>query len=89
MLGLIELLLVLLAVLGWAVFELRGLQKSGDKTAARPPAPGGLSPGLAADPGHPEGQQGLDPGGPEPVKGETLVDRQDRTATHVRAQQRP
>ena len=94
MLGLIELLVVILAVLLWAVVELRGLRTDKRKTPSQDHDAGTPGPATnhlsdrSIEARHPEGQQGLDPGGPEPVEGEALVNGQRRVAVDVGGQQR-
>jgi hypothetical protein len=62
LLGLIELLLVFAAVLGFGVWQLRSLRRDAESAAPR----------------HPEGQEQPDPVGREAVEREALVHGRDR-----------
>ena len=62
LLGLIELLLVFAAVLGFGVWQLRSLRRDDASAPAR----------------HPERQEQTDPVGGEAVEGEALVHGRDR-----------
>ena len=66
--GAIELGLIFLPILGWAIWELCSLRREQrrDKAASAERAPHGTSQGTANRSGHAEGQHGADGGGPQP-----------------------